>query len=286
MNRRPSSLRIGGREFVWGSRTYVMGIINATPDSFSGDGLTDPQAAADRARRMAADGAHLIDIGAESTRPGHDPVTADQEWARLAPVLRAVRDAVDLPLTVDTVKPAVAARAFDCGADALNDTSGLRAGGLRIGAEMAALLASSGLPAVVMHNQRGRDFSGDVMADVRRGLEASIEVAEHAGVPRERLILDPGFGFGWEAAESLEMLRRLGELRALGLPLLIGTSRKSAIGAVLELPERERRWGTAATVALTVQAGADIVRVHDVREMAQAARVADAVVRGWPAGEP
>jgi dihydropteroate synthase len=146
---------------------------------------------------------------------------------------------------------------------------------------MAPLLARSGCPAVLMHNQRGREFSGDVIADIRAGLEESLAIAERAGVDGSLLVLDPGFGFGWEVWQNLELLRRLDELRALGRPLLVGTSRKSTIGAVLDRPEQERRWGTAATVALAVQAGVDIVRVHDVREMAEVARMADAVVRGW-----
>ena len=277
----PQPLRIGEREFVWGSRTYVMGIINATPDSFSGDGLLDPALAAERARAMVGDGAALVDVGAESSRPGHRPVSVAEEWARLEPVLRAVRDAVAVPITVDTTKAAVAERAFDIGADALNDIHGLR-----VDAALAPLLARSGRAAVLMHNQRGRAFSGDVIADVLAGFEQSMAIAERAGVERARLVLDPGFGFGWEVEQNLELLRRLGELRAPGRPLLIGTSRKSTIGAVLDRGEGERLWGTAATVALAVRAGVDIVRVHDVRELADVARMADAVVRShWSGGE-
>ncbi|MSQ41694.1 MAG: dihydropteroate synthase [Dehalococcoidia bacterium] len=270
-------MRIGGHEFHWGTRTYVMGIVNATPDSFSGDGALDPARAAEQAAQMVADGAALIDIGAESSRPGAPAVDAAEEWGRLAPVLRAVRAAVLVPVSVDTAKAEVARRALEAGADAINDIHGLRGD-----AAMALLLARAGCPAVLMHNQRGRVSSGDAIADARAGLEASLELAERAGVERSRLLLDPGFGFGWEVAQNLELLRRLGELRALGRPLLVGSSRKSAIGAVLWRAEGERAWGTAATVALAVQGGADIVRVHDVREMAEVARMADAVVRGWP----
>ena len=271
----PPSIEIGGRRFEWGRRSYVMGIVNATPDSFSGDGVLDPAAAAEQAARMVDEGAALIDVGAESTRPGHAPLDVAAEWARLGPVLRAVRAAIAVPITVDTSKAGVAERAFDVGADALNDVRGLRGD-----AALAPLLAARGLPAVVMHNQRGRAFGGDVLADIHAGLEASIGVAERAGVDRERLVLDPGFGFGWEPEQNLELLRRLGELRALGRPLLVGTSRKSTIGWLLDRPEAERLWGTAATVALAVQAGVDIVRVHDVAELAEVVRVADAVVRG------
>ena len=270
----PRPIGIGGRRFEWGTRTYVMGIVNVTPDSFSGDGVLDPARAADQAARMVAEGADLIDVGAESTRPGHAPLSVADEWARLEAPLRAIRAAVDAPITVDTSKAGVAERAFDAGADALNDVRGL------LGDEdLAPLLARRGLPAVVMHNQRDRAFGGDVIADIHVGLRESIEVAERAGVGAGQLIVDPGFGFGWEPAQNLEMLRRLGELRDLGRPLLVGVSRKSTLGLVLDKPEEERAWGTAAAVALCVQAGADIVRVHDVAEMVDVVRIADAISR-------
>ena len=274
----PAPIVIGGRRFEWGRRSYVMGIVNATPDSFSGDGVLDPSAAAEQAVRMIEDGADLIDVGAESTRPGHDPLDGPGEWARLAPVLRAVRDAVAAPISVDTSKAHVAGRAFDAGADALNDVQALRAD-----SALAPLLAARGLPAVLMHNQRGRPSSGDVIADVRAGLEESLAIAEAAGVSREQLILDPGFGFGFGPEQSLELVRRLGELRSLGRPLLLGSSRKSAIGWALgreQEPPASRVAAGAATVALAIAAGADIVRVHDVREMVDVARVSDAIVHG------
>jgi len=276
----PPALEIGGVTFEWGTRTFVMGIVNATPDSFSGDGLLDPARAAERAARMVEDGADLIDVGAESTRPDFPAIDATEEWGRLEPVLRAVRAAVRVPVTVDTSKAAVAERAFEVGADALNDVHGLRPDG-----DLAPLLARLAKPAVLMHNQRGRAFGGDVIADVRAGLEASIGVAERAGVARAALVLDPGFGFGWTPEQNLELLRRLDELRALGRPLLLGTSRKSTLGLVLGRPVEERAWGTAATIALAVRSGIDIVRVHDVREMADVARMADAVIRGWTPAE-
>ena len=270
----PPPIEIGGRRFEWGVRTYVMGIVNVTPDSFSGDGVLDAALAADQAARMVEEGADLIDVGAESTRPGHAPLSVADEWARLDAPLRAIRARVDVPITVDTSKAGVAERAFDAGADALNDVRGLLAD-----ADLAPLLARRGLPAVVMHNQRDRTFGGDVMGDIRAGLRESIEVAERAGVDARRLILDPGFGFGWEPAQNLEMVRRLAELRDLGRPLLVGVSRKSTLGLVLDRPEAERAWGTAAAVALAVQGGADIVRVHDVAEMADVVRIADAITR-------
>ena len=267
-------IQIGGRRFEWGVRTYLMGIVNVTPDSFSGDGVLDPALAADQAARMVAGGADLIDVGAESTRPGHAPLSVDEEWTRLKAPLRAIRAAVDAPITVDTSKAGVAERAFDAGADALNDVQGLLGD-----ADLAPLLARRALPAVVMHNQRDRTFGGDVIGDIRVGLRESIEAAKQAGVDAGRLILDPGFGFGWEPAQNLEMVRRLGELRELGRPLLVGVSRKSTLGLVLDKPEHERVWGTAAAVALAVHGGADIVRVHDVAEMADIVRIADAISR-------
>ncbi|GMU40367.1 MAG: dihydropteroate synthase [Chloroflexota bacterium] len=270
----PAPITLGRTRFEWGLRTYVVGIINATPDSFSGDGLVDPRAAARLAEEMVAAGADLLDIGAESTRPDFGPVDADTEWDRLMLVLGAVRRAVSVPITVDTSKAEVARRALEYGADGVNDVTGLLGD-----PGMARVVAAAGVPVVLMHNQRGREFGGDVIGDVRAGLERCIAAAEAGGVPRERLILDPGFGFGWGPVQNFELLRRLGELRDLGRPLLIGTSRKSSIGYVIDRPAQERQWGTAATVALAIQQGVDLVRVHDVDEMVQVARIADAVVR-------
>jgi len=270
----PSSLTIRGREFLWGSRTYVMGVLNITLDSFSGDGLGyDVDAAVAQGRRFAEEGADILDVGGESTRPGFDEVTADEEIGRVLPVIERLHTVVDLPISIDTTKASVAQAALAAGAHLLNDVSGLRQD-----PEMAAVAARFAVPAVIMHNQWGRHFT-DVIADVRSGLEASISLAAAAGIPRERLIIDPGFGFGWTPEQNLEMLRRLGELRDMGLPLLVGTSRKSTIGAVLDLPVEERLLGTAATVAIAVAHGADIVRVHDVKEMVQVCRMADAVLR-------
>lgn len=272
----PAPMTIGKTRFVWGSRTFVMGVINATPDSFSGDGIADPTGAANLARAMVEAGADIIDIGAESTRPEFAPVDADDEWDRLSLVFGSVRRAVrGTPITVDTTKASVARRAIEAGADAVNDVSGLQGD-----PDMAATVAAAGVPVVIMHNQRGREFGGDVIEDIRNGLRRGIALAEAAGVPRDRTILDPGFGFGWGPVQNYNMLRRLGELRDLGRPMLIGTSRKSAIGYVVDRPAAQRVWGTAATVALSIQQGVDIVRVHDVEEMVQVVRVSDAVVRG------
>ena len=277
----PAPIQIGDTTFQWGARTYLMGVINVTPDSFSGDGILDPGRAAEQAIRMVEQGADLLDIGAESTRPEHVLIGANEEWRRLEHSLMAVRRQVDVPITVDTTRAAVAERAFDIGADALNDINGLRAD-----PDLAPLIARLGKPAVLMHNQRGRDFGGDVIEDIAAGLRTSIDIATRAGLGVERLIIDPGFGFGWGPVLNMEMIRRLSELRALGRPVLLGTSRKGTIGQVIDQPPQRRLWGTAATVALAIQQRVDIVRVHDVEEMRDVARMTDAIVRGWSGDEP
>ncbi|MCH8026233.1 MAG: dihydropteroate synthase [Chloroflexi bacterium] len=271
----PTPLTIGSRAFNWGERTYIMGVINVSPDSFSGDGLADVEAAVAQGRRFAEEGADILDVGGQSTRPGFEELTTEEEAARVVPVIERLAAELDVPVSVDTYKAGVARAALAAGAHLLNDIWGFRCE-----PELAAIAAGAGVPAVIMHNQRGREF-GDVIGDVTDGLQTSIAIAEKAGLARDRLIIDPGFGFGWTPEQNLEVLRRLGELRELNLPLLVGTSRKSAIGAVLDdAPVGERLLGTAATVALAIAAGADIVRVHDVAEQRQVARVADAVVRG------
>ena len=268
-------MTLAGRRFDWGSRTYVMGILNLTDDSFAGDGLgADVEAAVAQAERFAREGADILDLGAEATRPGFTPVSVEQQIARLLPVLYRLRDTCDLPLSVDTANGEVARGALAAGASLINDTGGLRGDGV------AAAVAGAGAAAVAMHNQRDRPFL-DVVDDIRRGVGESFEAAEAAGLPREQLIIDPGLGFGWEPAHNLEIVRRLGELRDLGRPILIGPSRKSTIGAVLDVSTNERWEGTAALVALGIANGADIVRVHDVAAMRRVARMTDAVVRGW-----
>ena len=269
--------RWAGRELRWGERTFVMAIVNVTPDSFSGDGLLgDPAVAAGYAAQAQADGADLLDVGAESTRPGHDPVPDDVQLARLLPALQAIRPRVSLPISVDTSSAAVAAAALDAGADFVNDIRGLtRDEGL------APLAAARGVPCVVMHDVPP-DPGVDLVASVLRELSRRLDRAVAGGVAWERLIVDPGYGFGKDWRQNLELLRRQGELRLLGRPILAGTSRKSTIGRVLGLPVDERLEGSAATVALAIAGGADIVRVHDVRAMARVARMSDAVVRRPP----
>ena len=267
------ALEIGGHRFDWGSRTYVMGVINLSPESFAGDGLSSVEDAVRQAERFAIEGADLIDVGGQSTKPGFEELSLSEEIDRVVPAIGALASAVDLPLSVDTYRAPVAAAALAAGADAVNDVSGFRHD-----LDMVGLVARSGVPAVLMHDQRGRE-TRDVIGDIRAGLEASIESAFEAGVLRDHLIVDPGFGFGWTVEANLEMLRRLGELRDLDLPILVGTSRKSTIGAVLDLPVEARLFGTAASVAVAIANGADIVRVHDVREMVEVCRMTDAIVR-------
>ena len=257
-------------------RTCVMGIINLTPDSFSGDGLADDvPAAVALARRMQTDGADLIDVGAESTRPGSAPVSAEAEAARLLPALSAICRAVAIPVSVDTYKARVAQRAIAAGAAMVNDVWGFLAD-----PQMAPLVANAGVPVVLMHNQRGTHYD-DLIPDVIAGLQRSVRIARAAGVSDANIILDPGVGFGKTADHNLELLRRLPELRALGFPLLLGVSRKSTIGRILNLPPEERLEGTAAAVAMSIAGGADVVRVHDVKEMARVAKMTDAIVRDW-----
>ena len=285
----PSAMTIGPATFTWGARTYIMGIVNVSPESFSGDGVETVDAALAIARAMVAAGADILDIGGQSTRPGankteagFDELEPGDEIRRVVPVIEAIAaELPGAPISIDTYKPEVARAAIAAGAHALNDIYGFRRD-----PTLARIAADAGVPAIVMHNQRlsrraaGSQGACDVIAEIAAGLRESIAVALAAGLPQSRLIVDPGFGFGWTAAQNIEMLRRLHELRALGLPLLIGTSRKSTIGAVLGgAPVDEREFGTAATVALAIAHGADIVRVHDVAAMKQVALVADAIVR-------
>ena len=280
----PGTTVIGGRPFEWGSRTYVAGVINMTPDSFSGDGLGgDVEAAVGQALRFQEWGADIIDVGGESTRPpslyaGAAPTSEDVEISRIIPVIEALHQRVDLPISVDTFKAEVARRALDAGASMINDIWGFTRD-----AEMARVAAEAGAPVILMHNQEHTRYA-DLVPDVIGALKRRCEAAVAAGVARENVILDPGMGFGKTAEHNLEILRRLGEFSVLGRPLLMGMSRKSTIGYVLDLPVEERVEGTAATVALSIANGADVVRVHDVKEMVRVARMSDAVVRGWTQG--
>ena len=283
--RPPAPLRIGDRTFTWGERTFVMGILNVTPDSFSGDGLLtveDPVGAAlTAAREMVAEGADLLDIGGESTRPGHETVSAADEIDRVVPVIRAVRAAhPDVPLSVDTTKAAVAEAALDAGAGLVNDVWGVAAD-----ESLLRLAAARRVPIVLMHNRAAARYR-NVVAEVLADLQVAIDRALDAGIAWDAILVDPGFGFGKTPEQNLAVLRELDQLRVLGRPVVLGTSRKSTLGRILDLGPDERIEATAATTVLGVAAGVDIVRVHDVRPNVRAARTADAVVRGAPLALP
>jgi dihydropteroate synthase len=298
-----SSLTVGSHTLAWGERTYVMGILNITPDSFSGDGLLPsptPSVSAgpgngiemilDTARRFLASGVDILDIGGESTRPGSRPVNSAEELHRVLPVIQAVaaefRGAL---ISIDTCKSEVARAAFDAGALILNDVWGLR-----FDPRLAEVASRANVPVILMHNRSkpvnievrerlGKAYAGadyvNLLEDVKRELMDSVLIARSAGIPDERIILDPGIGFGKTIEQNLELIDRLDEIRLLGFPVLLGASRKSFIGYTLNLPPDQRLEGTAAAVAVGIARGADIVRVHDVEAMLRVARMTDAIVR-------
>jgi dihydropteroate synthase len=276
----PPPMRAGKHVLDFSGRTLVMGVLNVTPDSFAGDALGgDIGAIVDCARGFVEAGADIIDLGGESTRPNSQAVDADEERARVLPALRAVVAAVDVPVSIDSRKAAVAADAVAEGAVIVNDVWGLR--GDPTMAEVVAANPHVGL--IAMHNQRGAEY-GDLMEDIAASLRESVRVAQAHGIAADRVAIDPGFGFAKTPAQNLELMRRLGELRGLGRPVLIGVSRKYTIGAVLGgLPPEGRVEGTLALLALAIAGGVSMVRVHDVAAAVRAVRVADAVVRGTPA---
>ncbi len=266
----------------WGLRTYVMGVINVTPDSFSNDGVADdPQAALEQALRMEEEGADIVDVGGESTRryndrPGAVPVSTEDELRRTVPVVELLAKSLKAPVSIDTYKPEVARRCVDAGAAMINDVWGVASA-----PEMLQVVAETGVPYVLMHNRTGHEY-GDVITEIASDLDAALGRAAESGVSLEKIILDPGIGFGKAADQSLELEGRLRELTSLNRPILVGPSRKSHIGLALGgLPVEERLEGTAAAVALCIAGGADIVRVHDVKEMVRVSRMSDAIVRGW-----
>lgn len=286
-------MKIGKQDFQWGSRTYVMGIINVTPDSFSGDGLFQQDRAVEeavqQARGFVGAGADFLDVGGESTRPGSQPVSAEDELARVLPVVQALAAEFDVPVSIDTYKASTAAAALDAGAALVNDVWGLRAD-----PALAPLVAARRVPVVLMHNRSqpanaevrerlGGRYVGveynELLGDIRNELLESIAIAHAAGIADEYIILDPGIGFGKTVEQNLELLNRGDELRSLGYPLLVGASRKSFIGYTLDLPPDQRMEGTAAAVAVSILRGADIVRVHDVAPIVRVARMTDAIVR-------
>ena len=288
-----NSLQINNQKFEWGSRTYVMGILNITPDSFSGDGLHaegDPvKSALAQARKFVNAGVDLLDVGGESTRPGSEPVGAAYEKARVLPVIKALAAEFDTPISIDTYKAEVAEAALEAGAHMINDVWGLQAD-----PKMAALAARKKVPVILMHNRSnpksaevqerlgGRYIGVDyinLIEDIKSELLHSVEIAKNAGIPEEHIILDPGIGFGKTVEQNLELLNRGDEIRALGYPLLVGPSRKSFIGYTLDLPPDQRAEGTAAAVSVAIMRGADIVRVHDVEMIVRTARMTDAITR-------
>jgi dihydropteroate synthase len=267
-------MRCGNAVFTWGERTYVMGIVNLAPDSFSGDGLSDADAAVARGKRLVAEGADIVDVGGESTRPNYTPVSVEEELRRVLPVVERLARDLPVPVSIDTYKVVVAREAVAAGARMVNDVWGLKRD-----PALARVAAENGVPLVVTQNQRDgrfRDLLPDLAADLRR----SVQVALDAGVERGNIIIDPGVGFGKTVDQNLEIVRRLAELRTLGFPILLGTSRKSFIGLVLDLPAEQRLEGTAASVAIGIANGADMVRVHDVAQMVRVVRMSDAIVRG------
>ena len=284
-HRKSFQLKLRSRTLRLGERTLVMGVLNVTPDSFSDGGkFFDVKRAVQHALAMRRDGADIIDIGAESTRPGSLEISAAEELRRLLPVLQALRGKLKIPISVDTQKSAVAEIALGAGAEIINDISGLRND-----PQLAEVAAKDGAPLILMHMrgtprtmQKG-PFARDVLKDVVSGLRKSIATAKKHGMPRSLIVIDPGIGFGKSYAQNYELLAKLPELGKLGYPLLVGTSRKGFLGATLAkhgkpAPAEDRIWGTAGTVAASILNGAHIVRVHDVAEMVQVARVADALL--------
>lgn len=272
-----NTTRIGQAEFRWGERTYIMGICNLSPDSFSGDGLgSDIEATLAQARRMVQEGADIIDVGGESTRPGTKPQIIDdidEELRLVIPAIERLAAEITVPISIDTYKYGVASRALEAGASMLNDIWALQRA-----PRLARLAAEHNVPLILMSNQREAP-AADIMPAIIADLKRAIQQATKAGVPAHNIIVDPGIGFGKSLEQNLEIIRRLGELRTLGKPILLGSSRKSMIGLVLDLPADQRLEGTAATLAIGIANGADIIRVHDVKQMARVCRMSDAIIR-------
>ncbi len=270
-----AGLILGSHRLPLGKRTLIMGILNVTPDSFSDGGLYDKKhIAVTRAEQMLKEGADIIDIGGESTRPGHEPVSAQEELERVMPVLEALKGNIDAPISIDTYKAEVAREALKTGVHMVNDIWGLKKD-----AAMADVVASFGVPVCLMHNRVVAEYA-NLMQDIISDLRESIDIALFAGISAEKIIIDPGIGFAKNPEENLQVMQHLEKLGTLGYPILLGTSRKSLIKRVLNLPAHERVEGTAATVAFGISRGAAIVRVHDVLAMSRVAKMTDAMVRG------
>lgn len=269
------SIRIGGKLWKWGRRTYIMGILNITPDSFSDGGkfigLNDALA---QAKEMVEDGADIIDIGGESTRPGAEPVDYAQEIVRIIPVIKALKQEFDIPISVDTYRASTAYAALSAGADMVNDVWGLKND-----PDMAKVIAEHGVPVCIMHNSHTAEYKS-LIEDVLTGLGQSIEIALKSGIKEENIIIDPGIGFGKTPDQNLDIMIALDRIKNLGYPILLGTSRKSFIGKVLGLPVEDRLEGTLATSVFGITKGVDVLRVHDVRQNKRAAIMTDRMVRG------
>ncbi|WP_350343068.1 dihydropteroate synthase [Proteinivorax tanatarense] len=268
-------IRCGKYKLQLGVKTYIMGILNITPDSFSDGGdHYSIEEAIKHAKYMVSQGADIIDVGGESTRPGAEEVTLDVELKRVVPIVKELAKQTDVPISVDTYKAKVAEETLQAGAHIINDVWGLQKD-----PEMAPVLAQYNAPIVMMHNQKGTSYDGDIIESIKEFLRNSIEIALAAGVEKEKIILDPGIGFGKTAEQNIEVLGRLSELRELGYPVLLGTSRKSMLGKILDLPPKQRVEGTLATSVLGVSQGVEIIRVHDIEANLRAIKVTDAIVR-------
>lgn len=266
---------IGNKNFDLDKNVYLMGILNVTPDSFSDGGKwNDLEAAKEHTADMISQGADIIDIGGESTRPGYTLLSDEEEISRVVPAIRMVKEHFDIPVSVDTYKSAVAQAAIEAGADMVNDIWGLK-----YDAQMAKVIAEAEIPCCLMHNRNEADYS-NFMEEFLEDLKATLKIAEDAGIKKEQIILDPGVGFGKTYEQNLEVIRRLEEMQALGYPVLLGTSRKSVIGLTLDLPADQRVEGTLTTTVMGVERGTAIVRVHDIRENARAIRMTRAILRG------
>lgn len=261
--------------FDYNKRTYIMGILNVTPDSFSdGGNFNSVELALNHAKQMINEGADIIDLGGESSRPGHTYVEADEELRRIVPVIKKIKEEINIPISVDTYKSKVAKEVLDLGVEMINDIWGLQKD-----KDMAKVVADYDAHVCIMHNQDGTKYDKDIIESIKDFLNKSIEIALKAGINKDKIVLDPGIGFGKTFEQNLEVLRRLGELKVLGYPILLGTSRKSVIGNVLNVEPKERVEGTIATTVLGVRDGVDIVRVHDVLENVRAAKMADVLYR-------
>ncbi|KJS85288.1 MAG: dihydropteroate synthase [Peptococcaceae bacterium BICA1-8] len=269
------NIKCGNRTLSMGSRTYIMGILNVTPDSFSDGGdFVDLEQAVAHAHLMVREGADIIDIGGESTRPGFEEISTEEELGRILPVVKRLVKEVEVPVSVDTYKAMVAKEVLMAGADIINDIWGLKKD-----PGIAEVIAKGQIPAVIMHNQVGTDYQNDIMEEIKLSLQESINIALDAGVRKENIILDPGIGFGKNPEQNMVVMARLHELNELGYPILLGTSRKSMLGKILDLPPKDRIEGTLATTVMGIMQGIDIVRVHDVKENWRAAKVTDAIIR-------